>query len=152
MSNSCNPMDSRPPGSSVHEISQARILEWVTMSLSRGSSPPRDQTCVSCVSYVGRWILYNWTMWEPLITIVTPNNTWHCSNFSFFPWNEFFLPVTLYCHVFNFWKELLLLKFGSCIYWPQNILSGPSMYQTLCKALRKFYRNIKPQLKTLRIF
>ena len=39
------------PGSSVHGISQARILEWVSIAFSRGSSQPRDQTHVSCVSY-----------------------------------------------------------------------------------------------------
>ena len=43
----CNPMDCSPPGSSVHEILQARILEWVAVSFSRGSSRPRDQTQVS---------------------------------------------------------------------------------------------------------
>ena len=43
----CNPIDCSPPGSSVHGILQARILEWVAISLSRGSSWPRDQTCVS---------------------------------------------------------------------------------------------------------
>ena len=46
----CDPMDCSPPGSSVHGILQARILEWVTMPSSRGSSQPRDQTCVSCIS------------------------------------------------------------------------------------------------------
>ena len=40
----CDSMDCSPPGSSVHEILQARILEWVAMPFSRGSSPPRDQT------------------------------------------------------------------------------------------------------------
>ena len=40
----CNPMDCSPPGSSVHGILQARILEWVTVLFSRRSSPPRDQT------------------------------------------------------------------------------------------------------------
>ena len=43
----CDPMDCSPPGSSVHGILQARILEWVAMLSSRGSSPPRDQTQVS---------------------------------------------------------------------------------------------------------
>ena len=42
----CDPMDYSPPGSSVHGIFQARILEWVAISYSRGSSRPRDQTCV----------------------------------------------------------------------------------------------------------
>ena len=46
----CNPMDCSPPGSSVHEILQARIPEWVAISFSRGSSQPRDQTRVSRVA------------------------------------------------------------------------------------------------------
>ena len=45
-----NPMDCSPPGSSVHEIFQARILEWVAVSFSRGSSQPKDQTWVSCTA------------------------------------------------------------------------------------------------------
>ena len=53
----CNPMDCSLPGSSVHGILQTRILEWVAMPSFRGSSQPRDQTCISCVSCIGRWIL-----------------------------------------------------------------------------------------------
>ena len=48
-----------PPGSSVHGIFQARILEQVAISYSRGSSQPMDQTWVSFVSCTGRWILYH---------------------------------------------------------------------------------------------
>ena len=48
-----DPMDCRPPGSSVHGISQARILEWVAMPSSRGSSQPRDQNQNLCI--VGRF-------------------------------------------------------------------------------------------------
>ena len=48
----CNPMDCSPPGSSVHGILQARILEWVAMPSSRGSSWPRDWICIS---YVLHW-------------------------------------------------------------------------------------------------
>ena len=44
----CDPIDCSPPGSSVHVIFQARILEWVDLSSSRGSSQPRDRSCVSC--------------------------------------------------------------------------------------------------------
>ena len=54
-----NPMDCSPPGSSVHGIPQARILEWGTMPSSRGSSPPRDQTRVSYVSCTGRCVFYH---------------------------------------------------------------------------------------------
>ena len=45
----CNPMDCSLPGSSVHGILQARILEWVTISFSKGSSWPRDRIRVSCI-------------------------------------------------------------------------------------------------------
>ena len=46
----CDPMDCSPPGPSVHGILQAGILEWVAISSSRGFSPARDQTGLSCVS------------------------------------------------------------------------------------------------------
>ena len=55
----CNPVDCSLPGSSVHGILQARILEYVAISFSRESSWPRDQTCVSYVSCIGRWVLYH---------------------------------------------------------------------------------------------
>ena len=59
-------MDGSPPGSSVHGISQAGILEWVAISISRGSSQPRDRTHISCI---GRWILYHWTSREALLLL-----------------------------------------------------------------------------------
>ena len=52
----CDPMDCSPPGSSVHGILQARILEWVAIPFSRKSSQPRDKTCVSSI---GKWVLYH---------------------------------------------------------------------------------------------
>ena len=54
----CNPIYYSPSGSSVHGILQTRILEWVAMLSSRGSSQPRNQTCVSYISYIGRRVLY----------------------------------------------------------------------------------------------
>ena len=54
----CDPMDYSLPGSSVHGISQARILEQVSISFSRGSSQPTDGTQVSYASFIGRRILY----------------------------------------------------------------------------------------------
>ena len=53
----CDPMDYSPPGSSFHGILQARILKWVAISFSRGSSPPRDLTQVSCIAgrYFNLW-------------------------------------------------------------------------------------------------
>ena len=46
----CDPVDYNPPGSSIHGILQARLLEWVAMPFSRGSSQPRDWTLVSCIA------------------------------------------------------------------------------------------------------
>ena len=56
----CDPMDDSPPGSSLHGILQAGILEWVAIPFSKGSSSqPRDQTHVSYVACLGRWVLYH---------------------------------------------------------------------------------------------
>ena len=55
----CDSVDCSPPSSSVHGILQARILEWVAMTSSRGSSWPRDQTCASYISCISRWVLYH---------------------------------------------------------------------------------------------
>ena len=61
----CHRMNCSLPGSSVHEILQARILEWVVISSSRESSSPRDRMRVSCI---GRWILYHWVTRETLLS------------------------------------------------------------------------------------
>ena len=63
----CDPRDYSPPGSSVHGILQAGILEWVAISSSRGSSPPRDRTRVS-------WILgRRFTVWATRNNRLVPN-------------------------------------------------------------------------------
>ena len=75
----CKPVDCNPSGSSVHGIFQARILEWVPISSSRGSFWPRDWTCVSCISCIaGGFIIA-----EPLGNIVTNNKKSNvCSSFN----------------------------------------------------------------------
>ena len=55
-----------PPGSSVHGVLQACILEWVAISPSRGSSRPRDQTCISCISCISRRFFTTSATWETL--------------------------------------------------------------------------------------
>ena len=59
----CDPMDCSPPGSSVQEVFQARMLEWVAISFSRGSFQPRDWTWVSCTA--GRFFT-DWATREEL--------------------------------------------------------------------------------------
>ena len=68
-----DPMGWSPPGSSVHGISQARILDWFVISSSSRSSPPRDWIHISCT---GRWILYHWATREapkpnPVCTLIS---------------------------------------------------------------------------------
>ena len=70
VSNSLCPLDCSPPGSSIHGIFQARILEQVAISYSRGSSWPRGWTHVSWVSCLGQWILYHCATWETTVNIV----------------------------------------------------------------------------------
>ena len=62
----CDPMDWSPPGSSVHGISLARILEWVAISFSRASSQPRDQSFVSCIFCIGNWSLDHCSPGKPM--------------------------------------------------------------------------------------
>ena len=69
----CDPMDCSPPGSSVHGILQARVLEWVAMSFSRGSSRPRDQTQVSCLA--GRFFT-DWAKTDIWIHPSPPLTAW----------------------------------------------------------------------------
>ena len=68
----CDPVDSSLPGFSVHGILQARILEWVTISFSRGSSPLTDQTRVSCIG--GRYFNL-WPTKEAPIHVLEINKT-----------------------------------------------------------------------------
>ena len=55
----CDPMDYSLPGSSVHVLLQVRVLEWVAMPSSRGSSQSREQTYISVASCIGRQVLYH---------------------------------------------------------------------------------------------
>ena len=52
----CNPMDCSLPGYYVYGILQAGILEWVALLFARGSSQPRDRTCISHISCINTWV------------------------------------------------------------------------------------------------
>ena len=70
VSDSLQPHGHSLPGSSVHEILQARILEWVAISFSRGSFQSRNQTHVSCISCIGRKILYCCAIWVAQMKLI----------------------------------------------------------------------------------
>ena len=81
----CDPVDCSPPGSSVRGILQVRILEWVAISSSRGSSRPRDQAHISSS---GRRILYHLshlgspaTIWAPLSPVELTHKINHLGSF-----------------------------------------------------------------------
>ena len=90
-------MDCSKPGSSVHETFQARILEWVVISSSRGSSWPRDQSRILCVSCTGEWILY------------------HCAT-----WNQYWIPNIA---PFPRWPVIHLVS--GWLLWTTAIMEGP---------------------------
>ena len=80
----CDPMDCSPPGSPVRGILPGRILEWVAISFSRGSSQPRDRTRVSCIA--GRRFI----LWA-IYLILKYNLFWWCSNITRHP--VFYVPI-----------------------------------------------------------
>ena len=85
---------------SVHIIFHSRILEWVAISSTRGSSQPRDWTCISCISYIGRWILYHYPLrshWSPIREIPF-------FSISIFSWNIITLKYYLKCLIFLFYR------------------------------------------------
>ena len=71
---SATPMDYSPSGSTVHGIFQARILEWIAISCSWGSSPSRDLVPISSISCIGRQVLYRCTTWEAQNIIYIESN------------------------------------------------------------------------------
>ena len=88
----CDPMDCSPPGSSVHGIFQARILEWVAISFSRRSSWPRDWTWVSRI--VGRRFTI-WATREVLYSLIKGNSVFIIT-FNFW-WRNSCLHCTYFC-------------------------------------------------------
>ena len=92
VSDFCDPMDCSPPGSSVHGILLARILEWVAITFFRGSSRPRDGTWVSCI-LTGRFF----TVWAI-------KEAWHLKvGLHYFPLDP---GHSIVCPQLCYWREL----------------------------------------------
>ena len=81
----CDLMDCSQPDFLVHGISQERILYWVAISYSRGSSWPRDQTCISWVSYIGRPLCHSpWLVkWKSLSCVQLFATPWTMQSIEF---------------------------------------------------------------------
>ena len=102
----CNPMDCNLPGFSVHGILQARILEWVAMPSSRGSSWPRDQDCVSHSSCTaGRFFITE--------SLGKPNSSFTPQlNHYFLPWHPYRDTV-----LFNYRGAGHIIFYGNSTFW-----------------------------------
>ena len=125
----CHSMDCSPPGSSVHGISQARLLVWVTISFSRGSSRSRDQSQVFCL---GWWIRYHWATWEALRIIISLLFSTQPS-LSRRPKDPGYRKKTVYTGWLDWWNICLLPtprkdqkseRGDVCIYWLHVLLSS----------------------------
>ena len=112
----CDPMFCNPPGSSVDGTSQRRILEWVSISFSGGSSRPRDWTSISSVSCIGRWFPHYWATWEARCWLVGMNILgWPKGLF------EFFHNILQKNLNELFWPTQYFLFLGICLFWKFNI-------------------------------
>ena len=92
----CDPLDSSLPGSYVHGIFQARVLEWVAISFSRGSSQPRNRTRASCIAgrrsiWATREALWFLEQISYFISVYKPNK-----------WTS-----KLYLHMLGAWESLI---------------------------------------------
>lgn len=114
----CDPMNCNLPGSSAHGIFQARMLEWVAISLSRGSSEPRDWTQVSCTT--GRFFS-DWSyqgciqlnVYSTFSLSVYPLYAWASSNFWLLWLVWIMLQWTWICKFFFeilFWIPLMYIQ------------------------------------------
>ena len=104
----CHPMDCSLPGSPVHEILQARVLEWVAISFSTGSFQPRDQTQVSCIA---GGFLTSWATREALS---------HLGSLLIWPYSFFF---------FNFYFYFILF-YNTVLVLPYIDMNPPQVYMS----------------------
>ena len=136
----CDSMDCSPPGSSIHGIYQARILEWVDISFSRGSSWPRDRTWVSCV--VGIFF----TIWG--IREAHPNYIAINEIISFF---QFHISTTfkfLVCIKAKLWNEIYMWHFEIMFSYCWSLLSAAVLVTNGC--ITNYPKN--QQLKATHIY
>ena len=98
----CDLLDCSPPGSSIHGISQVKILGQLAISFSRGSSWPRDQICVSFTTCIGRQVFPPSTTWEKWPS---------CSSFSFYIIVIIIIPFieNLLCARYFGWLKFFIL-------------------------------------------
>ena len=129
----CDHTDCSQPGFSTHGISKARLLEWVSISSSRGSSQSRDRICISWISCIAKWILYHcstWEAWEMLVRTAKQRKA--CSSLlqaqlcSMCNCHSTRLLMTLQCEWLVHRKSPKIYG-GQHIQWPGDSFSTPRM-------------------------
>jgi len=123
-------MDCSPPVFSVHGILQERILKWVAISFSRGSSWPSDRTCVCCP---GRWILYHRTILEADLYLGAKkilNLHWSSLYFNlYFMYSVHFLNIFITSPTIFWGKEPMLLPMSFMSFWKTQL---EALFPGLC--------------------
>ena len=116
----CDSMDGSLPGSSIHGIFQARTFGWVAISYSRGSSPPRDWTHVSCIFCIDRQILYHCANCE------VPLRGYHDFNYRF----SFSSITGNFCFFFNyfFFFNFIFKHYNIVLVLPNIEMNPPQVY------------------------
>ena len=128
-----DPMDYSPPGCSVHGISQVRILQWVAIPISRGSSQPMDWNHVSCS---GRWTLYHpWATRNAQLGAVLAG-----INCLVFQKNlEESLPIPPYTHITFFgWRLAFGVIGGGSFCLPQDVVHSTLFYRMYFSSSSQF--------------
>ena len=117
----CDPIEYSPAGSSVHGILQARVLEWISMPSSRGSSQSRDQTCASWVSCIGSWLLHHQchlgiSMWMCMYDFKRNSYIIFQSDFTSIPkGNVDNSSCSILCHHLGFISCKILSHYSRCV-------------------------------------
>ena len=119
----CDSKDGSLPGFSVHQISQARILEWVAVSPTRGSSPPRNQTYVSCIC---RQILYY--LGSPPLKLLKANSKGDCGGLI---WDWLKTMTASLEQVHGFQRQLLWQSYPSRKHTRAKVLGRPWQWRTM---------------------
>ena len=131
----CDPMDYNPPGSSIHGILQARMLEWAALLSSKGSSGPRDRTRISTSpALAGRFLTTNAT-WEAHVSGTCGHN---------FDSNFFLRLMWFFFKVASF---LLVCKSQYCSE-PFSVMLEPAVPSIKCTSyLKSVFKGIKMKLE-----
>jgi len=131
----CAPVDCSLPGFSIHGISQAKILELVAISFSRGSSWPRDRSWVFSLSCMGQWILYHWaTLKAPITSFSSVQSLSHVQLFAT-PWiaaRQASLSIT------NCWSLTKPMSIESVMPSNHLILCCPLLLPSIFPSIRVF--------------